>query len=52
VDRLIGTVALLVALVVVLPMLAGATRPLVAPLLILLVALALLRAAWPGRRRR
>jgi hypothetical protein len=52
VDRLIGTVAVLAALVVVLPALAGATRPLVAPLLSLLVALALLRAVWPGRGRR
>jgi hypothetical protein len=52
VDRLIGTVALLAALVVVLPALAGATQSLVAPLLSLLVALVILRALWPGRGRR
>lgn len=51
-DRLIGTVAVLGVLVMVLPALAEATQPLAAPLLSLLVALALLRAVWPWRGRR
>lgn len=51
-DRLVGTVAFLLALVVALPVLGEATQPLIPPLVGLLVALALLRMAWPGRRGR
>ena len=49
VDRLLASIALVLALVLAFGIV-EATRPLIVPLVALLVMLALVRAVWPSRR--
>lgn len=51
-DRLLTAVAVVLVVVVMLPTIAAATQPLIPSLVGLVVVLALLRAAWPGRGKR
>ncbi len=51
-ERLMGTLAVLVAIAIALPTVARAAQEAIPMLVGLLVVLALLVAAWPGRRGR